>query len=206
MGGGLKLQNTYIDGVVAWHWQSLHQSSARSSMRLRLSQSSNNEAQYQPFGRHDTTPKAHRPRYSLLLLFLRVWTEFSQQVLLAVSYRTVVYIVPVRGRKHKISGASASQLSPAPQILKHSLIHPANILPKNQTKPNHPIFRFQPTRYCTEYPPTPPSKSIPDFPLPRAPGRAEEPFLFLHPMDLCIMHAHLISSHIILTVSKQNQS
>ena len=104
--------------------------------------SSNNEVQYEAFRRHDTTPKAYQPRlcwYSLLVL--EVDGENSRNKFF-LQYRTVVFITPACARN--LNGASASEPSPAPQILKHSLIHPAAIiLPQNQTKPNHPISRFQ---------------------------------------------------------------
>ena len=103
-----------------------------------------------------------------------------------MQYRTVVFITPACARN--LNGASASEPSPAPQILKHSLIHPANILPQNQTKPSHI-----------------------QIPNPLSTVRSTHPhlhqnlFLTSRAPRCIIMRPHLISSHIILTISKQNR-
>ena len=153
--------------------------------------SSNNEVQYEAFRRHDTTPKPYQPRlcwYSLLVL--EVDGENSRNKFF-LQYRTVVFITPACARN--LNGASASEPSPAPQILKHSLIHPANILPQNQTKPSH----IQIPNPLSTVRSTHPHLHQNLFLTSRAPGRTVKPFLFFRPMDLCIMRcpSHLISHY-----------
>jgi hypothetical protein len=121
MGRGLtEIQDTHIDYVVAC--QAIMKSNMNHSGDMIQHQKS-------------------APTTVVLVLIISlksIWTEVYGQNSrnnFFLQYRSVVFIIPACARN--LNGASASEPSPAPQILKHSLIHPAIILPQNQTKSSY---------------------------------------------------------------------